>query len=58
MQNLGLYDANQVFMLKKGDHKKIFAHFKTLYVHRMRFIGLDEKYRQSLFDTYDPTEGI
>ena len=57
-QHLGLFDGSQSFLLKKGDHKKIFAHFKTLYVHRVRFVGLDESHRGSLFDTYDPNSGI
>lgn len=47
-----------IFMLKKGDHSKIFTHFKTFYVHRVQFIGLDESQKDSLFDSYDPLSDI
>ena len=36
---------NDKFMLRKGDHSKIFTHFKCLYVHRVQFVGLDEEHR-------------
>lgn len=44
--------------LNKGDHKRIFAHFKDFYVHRMQYVGLDTEYRQSKFDSYKPYEEV
>ena len=45
-------------MLHRGDHKRLFTHFKAFYVHRVQFIGLDQSHRGSLFDSYDPNSGI
>jgi hypothetical protein len=46
------------FMLNKGDHKRIFTHFKDFYVHRVQYVGLDESYRKSLFDSYQPNSEV
>lgn len=45
-------------MLHKGDHKRLFTHFKGFYVHRMQYVGLNPEYKVSLFDTYDPMVDI
>lgn len=45
-------------MLRKGDHKKLFTHFKVFYVHRVRFVGLDEEHRRSLFNSYEPNSEV
>lgn len=54
---IGLFKGSK-FYLRKGDHKKVFTHFKAFYVHRVQFVGLDQEYRQSLFDSYDPQSEI
>ena len=45
-------------MIRKGDHKKIFYHFKPFYVHRVQFIGLNKDYKKSVFDSYEPGSEI
>ena len=53
--SLGTFE-NGRFFLKKGDHSKLFTHFKCFYVHRVQFVGgCDPEHRpKSLFDSYDP----
>ena len=57
VSKLGFFEGPK-FLLKKGDHKKLFTHFKSFYVHRVQFVGLDHDHRQSMFDTYDPASEI
>jgi hypothetical protein len=56
--SLGYFDEKNVFSLKKGDHSKIFTHFKPFYVHRVQFVGLDESQKNSLFNSYDPLSNV
>ncbi len=37
--DLGQYDPDGEFYLKKGEHSHFFMHFKNLYVNRMHYIG-------------------
>ena len=39
------------FYLRKGSHRRLFAHFKSLYVHRVQYVGL---YQKKLKDYVDP----
>ena len=39
---VGIFSEDRgLFMIRRGDHKKIFYHFKPFYVHRVQFIGLN-----------------
>lgn len=51
-------EQNGLFLIRKGDHNKIFCHFKPFYVHRVQFIGLNHDYKKSLFDSYEPGSEI
>lgn len=40
VSKLGFYEGEDgIFHLRKGDHKKLFTHFKNFYVHRVQYIG-------------------
>lgn len=58
VRKIGAFSPVGFFSLNKGDHKRIFGHFKDFYVHRVQYIGLDVAYRQSAFDTYEPNKEI
>jgi len=55
-QIVGLFlgENGSKFFLRCGDHSKLFTHFKPFYVHRVQFTGLNDEYRKSLFDSYQP----
>ena len=55
-QIVGLFlgENGNKFFLRCGDHGKLFTHFKAFYVHRVQFTGLNDEYRKSLFDSYQP----
>jgi len=42
ISRVGFFEG-ETFYLRRGDHKKLFAHFKNFYIHRVQFVGLHQK---------------
>jgi hypothetical protein len=55
---VGLFKEDDRFFLRKGDHSKLFTHFKYFYSLRLQFTGLNSEYKKSLFDSYKPNEDV
>lgn len=58
MNKVAFFSPDGKIQLKKGDHKRIFTHFKDFYVNRVQYIGLDTEYKQSAFDSYEPNKDV
>lgn len=43
MEKLGMFNDHDRFFLHKGDHTKIFTHFKNFYVHKIQHAGSIKK---------------
>jgi hypothetical protein len=50
MTQLALFEDG-TFYLKKGSHRRLFAHFKSLYVHRVQYVGLYQKKNKDYVDS-------
>jgi len=46
---LGFFESDR-FYLRKDSHKKIFTHFKSFYVHRVQYVGLNKKISKQYVD--------
>ena len=51
LDNVGQYDDEGKLFLKRGEHKKIFTHFKNLYINRVQHIGAQKKHSPAFVDT-------
>lgn len=49
VSKLGLFE-NDVFYLKRGDHKKVFTYFKAFFVHRVQYVGTQKKMSKNYVD--------
>jgi hypothetical protein len=47
---VGQYDEDGKLLLKKGEHKKIFTHFKNLYINRVQHVGSLKKVSKDFVD--------
>lgn len=47
MDKLGCFNQEGKFFLKSGSHRKIFTHFKNLYIHRVQHQGTMKKYSKN-----------
>ena len=47
VSNFGFYDDDMKFFIRKGEHSRIFSHFKSLYINRMQHLGHVKKYSRN-----------
>jgi hypothetical protein len=44
VEQLGQFDDNLRFNLRKGSHQRVFTHFKNFYIHRVHHVGKIKKF--------------
>jgi hypothetical protein len=49
VEKLGFFD-DDTFYLRQGDHLRVYIYFKTLYINRVQFVGLQKRFSKDYVD--------
>ena len=52
LEKVGYYEEDGKLLLKSGEHKKIFTHFKNLYINRVQHVGSQKKFSRDFVDIH------